>query len=387
MPLGEITDAPTLKKESPRETGERPSAEAGPALILIIDDDPSILAIYAAALRMAGHRVETASSAETALQLVEKECPDLIISDVNMPGLDGMAFTQEIRRHPHLQDTQIILMTGNSALANTRQAMNLGADDFLSKPLQLEELYASVQARLKRAEINRRVRCDLVADLRQKLGSTLPHEFLTPLAGILGLAEILRDEIETMPRHELKGLITDIERSGLRLHRTLRNYLWMMEIDRLPQMQPSLLSPQQASDLIDFATRTVTHRHARPFHLEKDLSGAQSFLAEGTAFEIIVEELLGNALQFSPDGQPIRLSLRGRQLRVIDEGKGLTPDQLRAVGAFKQFDRPEFEQQGLGLGLALVQRVCSAMGAHVHLISEAGKGTEAIITFQSPKDF
>lgn len=381
----------TAKTRCPKTRPEMADMQSPPlaeeqAFIMVIDDDPSILGIYSTALRMAGHRVATADSAESALNLVEREIPDLILSDINMPGLNGMAFLQEVRKHPNLQDTQIILMTGNNPMGNSRRAMNQGADDFLSKPIKLEELYACVSARLKRAEINRRLRRELMADLRQKLGSTLPHEFLTPLAGILGLAEIMREEIETMPRDEIKGFVLDIERSGLRLHRTLRNYLWILEADRWPDLKPAVTPPNRAAYLVDLAVQTVLRRHERPLHLERYFGEAGVLYVEETAFEIIAEELISNALQFSEKGRPISLSLSGRQLRVKDEGRGLTPDQVEAIGAFQQFDRKEMEQQGLGLGLALVKQLCEAMGATLEIASQYGKGTEVVVTFPLPPE-
>src|SRR5471030_1329480 len=108
-----------------------------------------------------------------------------------MPGNDGQAVLQQIRLDPELNTKQVVLMTGQTHLVTPRRGMELGADDFLVKPVSLGDLLRCVEARLQRAQIHWRVEDRMLTGLRTSLQSSLPHELFTPLGGIIGLADIL----------------------------------------------------------------------------------------------------------------------------------------------------------------------------------------------------
>jgi len=122
--------------------------------ILLLDDDENILSTFSLALRHHGYNVIEASSGEEGLELAKKHLPDLILSDISMPGKDGQAVLQSIRQHPELSTKQVVLMTGQTHLVTPRRGMELGADDFLVKPVSLGDLLRCIDARLKRAEVH-----------------------------------------------------------------------------------------------------------------------------------------------------------------------------------------------------------------------------------------
>src|SRR5690606_6058300 len=160
--------------------------------VLIIDDDPEILETFAYALSEEGLRVLTAPNAEDGITLARQHLPDLILTDIDLPGADGRSVLRRLRGDRELGAVQIVLMTGNSAIVTPRAGMELGADDFLLKPIEYETLVNCVRARLQRARIHWRVEDQVVAGLRANLSATLPHGCFTPLAGTLGPLQILR---------------------------------------------------------------------------------------------------------------------------------------------------------------------------------------------------
>ncbi len=96
----------------------------------------------------------------------------------------------------------------------------------------------------------------------------------------------------------------------------------------------------------------------------------------------IVEELVDNAFKFSRQGSSVSVELASdRRLVVTDQGRGMTPDEVERIGAFQQFDRKKYEQQGLGLGLILVQKMCALNRATFALESNPGRGTRAEVAF------
>ncbi|MDI1320950.1 MAG: sensor histidine kinase, partial [bacterium] len=206
----------------------------------------------------------------------------------------------------------------------------------------------------------------------------LPHEFFTPLAGVFGLTEMLEEELDDLGKDEIRPILRDILTSAKRLHRTLRNYLHIIALDAPNRPPAELLEGQQVTDAFTAGATAAFDRHRRAAADTLDSAGARLRCgpAECTA---LAEELVDNALNFSRKDSPVRVTFKpeGGKLRltVTDEGRGMTPKQLQQLGMFQQHDRKKFEQQGLGLGLALARRIMFRLGGELRIDSEPGKGT------------
>ena len=120
------------------------------ALILVAEDDNGTQRLISTALRNQGHDVLAAPDGMSAWRLIEMRCPDLIVSDVNMPGMTGFALLQRLREHTTLALTPFLLLTSLQERTDMRQGMLLGADDYLTKPLRPKELIEAVDAQLNR---------------------------------------------------------------------------------------------------------------------------------------------------------------------------------------------------------------------------------------------
>lgn len=352
--------------------------------LLVVDDDESILGTYGSALRHAGYNVFTAVTGTQGIELARRHLPDLILCDINMPGLDGRNVLQTLREDANLALKQIVLMTGNTRSITSRSGMEWGADDFLVKPIEFEELLACVKARLRRAALHWRVEDRIVNDLRTSLRSTLPHEFFTPLAGMLGLVEVLREQWTGLQPAEIADVLAEIDHSGWRLHRTLKNYLLALELEgklKSDKTECSALSRADLQNAISSGIENVDKRR----HRSNDISlqiGARTVYANAADLAVIVEELVENACSFSQPGTSIqvRLSAEG-VMSVSDQGRGMTAEQIQQIGAFQQFDRKKFEQQGLGLGLVIVRNLTALCGATLLVESKAGEGTTVKVAF------
>jgi DNA-binding response OmpR family regulator len=163
--------------------------------ILLVDDDQQLRKSFGVGLRLSGYHVIEASSGVTGLEMARQHLPDLILSDIHMPGGDGSDLLRDIRNDPEIKSKQVVLMTGRTDLVTSRKGMEEGADDFLVKPVSLQALRNCVQARFSRASISWRVEDQMLDQLRSSTPSQLPHEFYTPLAGIISLTEILRSDL------------------------------------------------------------------------------------------------------------------------------------------------------------------------------------------------
>jgi len=350
--------------------------------ILIVDDDTQLRKIFTMALARHGYRVIEADSGQAGLALARQHLPDLILSDIHMPGGDGSTLLRDIRRDPELRSKQVVLMTGRPDLVTPRRGMEEGADDFLVKPVDLKALMNCMEARFSRASINWRVEDEMLAELRSSIPPNLPHEFFTPLAGIIGLMEVLRSNPSLRVPPEVADIHRDVYQSAIRLHRTLRNYLLILDLQTgTPQDPPPLLPPDRIQKSIQAGIDEALRHNQRRDDMIIEIK-ACSVAIESEDLTRIVEELVDNACKFSRQGTPIHIQLTtDGQLTIADKGRGLTPEEIAHIGAFQQFDRKKHEQQGLGLGLVLVQRLTARCLAKFSMTSQPGSGTVAWIAF------
>ena len=350
--------------------------------ILMIDDDEAIRATYGMALRRAGHHVIEANSGPAGLVLARRHLPDLILTDIHMPGGDGASLLRDIRQDPELRAKQVVLMTGKPEEVTPRRGMEEGADDFLVKPVSLEALLACVKARFSRASISWRVEDDTLKNLRASIPPNLPHEFFTPMAGIVGLMEILESGYSRFSTDEVRAIHRDVHQSALRLNRTLRNYLLILDFQAATShaaIRP--LFPSEIETAIQAGVADALRLNDRRSDLSVRIE-PRPLAVKLADLSLMVEELVDNACKFSRQGTPLTVGLLADgRLTITDQGRGMTAEQIGRIGAFQQFDRKKFEQQGLGLGLILVQKLAVACHAEFSMSSEPGTGTQVQITF------
>lgn len=120
--------------------------------ILVIEDEPEMRRNLATILKLESFRVLQAENGRLGLELARAERPDLILCDVMMPELDGRAVLQALREHPETAATPFVFLTAKGERSDLRLGMNLGADDYLTKPVGKSDLLEAVSARLKRTE-------------------------------------------------------------------------------------------------------------------------------------------------------------------------------------------------------------------------------------------
>jgi len=168
------------------------------ARLLIVDDDPGTLLAVSAALRerFPDLRLDTASSAEAALLLSAATDYDVIISDIRMPGMDGVAFLKEIKRlRP---ETPVLLVTGHSNLDIEDHALRSGVYAFIEKPIELEQFLPTVARAMQRAQLARRVREEELKDSAHAVAQPLGWESTRVLERVQEVNEKIRRKIKSL---------------------------------------------------------------------------------------------------------------------------------------------------------------------------------------------
>jgi signal transduction histidine kinase len=352
--------------------------------VLIIDDEADLAATFALCLDDYGYRALTAIDAAMGWEMAHTYLPDLILCDIEMPGKDGRHLLQEMRADPVLADRQFVLMTGKPAFGNARAAMDLGADDFLLKPVPHALLLSCVTARLRRAQLSHRMNDGVVAQLREGLGSSLPQKFFVPLANILGITQVLDSELESADKKDIRRDLHSIQAAAHRLRRTVRNYLLIADLEGPKKTGPgALLDAEMIRAAVAKGVAAAAEPHHRSAQLSFEFAGAK-VRAYSTDISSLAEELVDNAMSYSRSGTDVKVRAwaDGAMLRfsVTDAGRGMTDQQLEYLRSPAQYDGPLLEQPGTGLGLMLVRKVASRLGGSLDLESEAGRGTTSRVS-------
>ncbi len=368
----------------------RPSV-ARVSTILVVEDEEPVRSLLTELLGGEGFRVFEASDGQAGLELAREHVPDLVISDVEMSGLTGHAMLQALQTDPATATIPFIFLTGRANRDDVRFGMTLGADDYITKPFDLNEILAAVRSRLARRQAIKNRFDEKLDSLRRNLLSSLPHELRTPLTGILGYAAILLEHPDQISREELIMAAQAIRTSGERLHRLVENFLLDAELWTTPGQGGELAlvaGRVEPADLRACASDVLTARaklHNREHDARLRLPASLAAITEPHLTKAL-DEIVDNAFRYSPSGTPIEIVSEqlGDQVRlsVVDYGRGFTPEQIRDVGAFVQFDRRRHEQQGLGLGLAIALRLAERYAGALEI--ESTPGTRTVVTLVLP---
>lgn len=331
--------------------------------ILLIDDEPEIRLLMWRILSDEKYEIIEAPDGPSGLELAEAQFPELIICDINMPGLDGFDVVERLRTNPRTRAIPLILITGLVSLPNMRRGMGLGADDFLPKPFSPEELLKTVQTQLEKTRTFREEANQSISELRSQLSLMLPHELITPLNGILGASEILMNEAGELEPAQTATFSNAINNSALRLHAVIKRVLLYAQIELLiSDTNKQSVLREGGSTPLKPALRSQVSKLGRDAGRESDMhwdSPDVQVPMREEHLNAILEELIGNALKFSEPNAPIKiLGIHCDdclQLEIRDEGRGMTVEEQTRIGAFVQFRRSMYEQQGVGLGLAIAK--------------------------------
>jgi signal transduction histidine kinase len=396
--------------------GTPPASADTTAHILVVDDEPVIREEIAEFLHIQGIRAEAVSSGETALQRLEADPSiDVMLSDIRMPGMDGLTLAKTaIDRRGEQHAIEVVMLTGHATVNDAAASARLRAIDFLVKPLSFNTLKATLlhahESARSRREKWRQSRAleavygdtvkqvgdlqSLVTELREALTeprhpdeagrnaflSVVNHELRTPLVPIIGLAELIEVESDTIDPGELRSLAHEIRLGGERLERA------MSRITTLADLIAGRVRAQAAASRPDRIVQTMQRLFAlrvaeRGQTLDVLTETARTIAADTARLQEVLEEVLDNASRFSPPGAAITLSVAddgdGVVFRVADTGPGMSPTEVElAARAFQQIDMSATRRvDGLGIGLPIAMRLAALIGATLTIASAPGRGT------------
>ncbi|NTV63249.1 MAG: response regulator [Oscillochloris sp.] len=365
--------------------------------ILIIDDDRHMRTALTALLEAQGHRIVTATAGAEGLQIAQAAPPDLVLLDVMMPGMDGFMVCEKLRGHPSTAEVPIVMITSLNDRSSRLRGIEAGADEFLTKPLDIHEVRLRVQT-LARVNRYRRLldeREQTVAALMQARDaaleasriksaflSTVSHELRTPLVGIMGLGELLLD---TQLTSEQSWLAEAMQRSGRQLLALISDILMYTSLDADITALQSL-----PFDIVAAITSVVESMRLRAeqkgLELRVTIDEALTAWVAGDEgyFNLMLTKLLDNAIKFTEVGAIDVIAQRQDEtpegltlaLQIRDSGIGVSA-AIRPL-LFKPFQQADGSTTrsygGLGLGLAISKRAVDQMGGIIGIAPGEGPG-------------
>jgi signal transduction histidine kinase len=362
--------------------------------ILVIDDESWLREMIRLALEQHGYEVVEAMDSAEGIAQAREQLPDLILCDVNMDKAGaGYTTLAKLREDAATAAIPFILMTGLADAAGMRHGMDLGADDYLPKPFKVDELYATVNARLRKAQTVREEAEKKLSLLRSQISLMLPHEMRTPLNGIISNAELLADSAGAFDAPTIAEMSREICQSGQRLERLIENFLIYAQLEIVasdPQSISRLRSAKttRPAELARAAAQAQAEKVGRMNDLILDLADAPLPMAEDY-FKKIAAELVQNALKFSNAGLSVRVRLRTVadevEFSVRDDGRGFTTEQINRIGAYMQFERKMQDVEGFGLGLAIAKKLVELHGGELLIESTPGIGSTVTVRLPGVK--
>lgn len=353
--------------------------------ILVIDDAEFILESTSTLLSFEGYEVVTANDGVEGVAAALEHKPDLILCDISMPNLDGYGVIDQIRSKEETNGIPFIFLTAFTEKQNMRMGMEKGADDFLVKPYTRDELLAAIDTQWKKYKMVEKKIQQKVEEVGKNLNYALPHEFRTVINQVKGSAKILSNEFENFKKDDIDEITDDIIDSCDRLLKITENFLIYVRIESYannPEMRGQLRASktdEPGALLYDMFSNVAT-RHNRMEDMKMGNIPDSIFVEiNSESFHKLVDELLDNAFKFSEKGKKVEVKMYTNNdflwTEIKDQGRGMSVEQIKNIGAYVQFERTIYEQQGVGLGLVIAKKLVEVHDGEFIIDSEEGSGT------------
>jgi signal transduction histidine kinase len=386
--------------------------------ILVADDSEMIREVLTSFLETLNYQVDVAADGQSALDKYTANRYDLIISDLQMPRLEGLSLLKRIKSLE--PDAQVILLTGHATLETAVEALRLGAYDYLLKPIEGMEVFgrlvgralqhgALIKENQRLVEQLRQANARLEAEvatrtielraaneslrsldkLKNDFVSVVSHELRTPMAVILLEAQMLVQKSRSLPPDKLNEIYQTFLTNARRLQIQIENLLDFSLIERgaLELECRSCSINQTIRDVLDLYEQRAAEKRLR-LSTELPVTAQLTVIADAPRLRSALVHLVDNAVKFTPEGGAINISMHGGvtlpgtttpavAIAVQDTGIGIPAElQQKLFTAFSQVDMSTTRRYGgMGMGLALAQRIVTAHQGKLTFKSEPNKGS------------
>jgi signal transduction histidine kinase len=367
---------------------------------VLVADDNADMREYLVRLLSPRWAVEAVEDGEAALDAALRHPPDLVLSDVMMPRMDGVALLQALRADPRTSSIPVVLLSARAGEEAVVGGLDTGADDYLVKPFSARELISRVGTHVEMARVRRtaaetlkelaETRAALLADLKQKnkeleaFSYSVSHDLRAPLRSIAGFSQALLEDCADQLDAKGADYLRRVRAAGQRMGELIDDLLQLSRVGRAELLCRRV-------DLSEIARTVVSELQKREpeRRVAVEIEEGLTVNADGRLMRVALDNLIGNAWKFTANAAQPRVELRseragkGPVFFVRDNGAGF--DMAHVEKLFRPFQRlhAASEFPGTGIGLATVHRIVDRHGGRVWAKSEVGQG--ATIYFAIPE--
>jgi two-component system sensor histidine kinase/response regulator len=358
--------------------------------ILLVEDDLNLMQGIQDILELHDYEVVTANNGLEALTVMN-QCltpPDLIVSDIMMPSMNGYQLFDEIRKNTRWAAIPFIFLTARGDKSDVRDGISRGVDDYMVKPFNAEDLLVVVDARLRRSKELKKLHTEEITDLKRGILTILNHEFRTPLTYIVAYADMLNQDTESLNYNEINTFLRSMNVGAERLRRLIENFILLVELEmgearNIYEWRKKPLDNLQ--EIIEGAWDPVLNaaqKKGLSLQVEPLPNPPAHVVGDAHYLKIALTCLFDNSIKFTdaPD-RLVTLSFAnaeqgGLLIAIADQGRGIPEPERDAIfDVMYQIDRATLEDQGAGIGLPIVKRIMDLHGGDLSLQSEVGVGS------------
>ena len=363
--------------------------------ILIVDDVVSNVLLLKILLTNEKFQVCTASNGKMCIEMAKSEHPDLILLDVMMPDLNGFDTAVILKKDPETQEIPIIFLTALNNPSDLVKGFQVGANDFLTKPFNKEELIMRVMHQIqlvaaKRIIIRQNEELKRTISNRDKMYSVIAHDLRSPMASIRMVLNLAVNVVsKDIVGEEIFGLLDKANRESEETHDLLDNLL------KWTKSQTGRLSVvYQELDLDDIVPGVVDifRMIAEMKKIELKYIPADEKLivhADNDMIKTIIRNFLSNAVKFTPEGKSVEVFYKREgdfaRISVRDHGVGIEPERVKTIFRTGETTYGTGGEEGSGLGLQLCQDFARKNGGEARVESTLGEGSTFSFTIPLTK--
>jgi signal transduction histidine kinase len=348
-----------------------------PRRLLIVDDEDIVIKSCHKVLGKSGYVIDSARSGEEGLRKAAATKYDVVVTDLKMPGIDGLEVLQRLKAANPQQ--VVVVFTGYANVSTARESLKRGAFDYVPKPFTAQELREVVANAVKKVD-------DRGSTAMLDLMAIVAHEFKSPVATVHTTAETLyRGYFGNLTPEQQHSLET-VLRNCQYLEDIIRSYidLTRMELDKLE------LTPQPVDlvrDVVDPVVNTPEYQdNFKKMRLVAHYDEVPRVAGDANLLKIVVNNLVNNAIKYGTPATDIRIDVGPRngrvRLSVFNEGAGISAADI-STRLFTRFGRLKQKGtegvKGSGLGLYICKQIVDRHGGTIDVCSEPGKFAQFVV--------
>ncbi len=353
--------------------------------ILIVDDVVSNVLLLKILLTNEKFQVCTANCGNACIEQAKKEHPDLILLDVMMPDISGFDTAVILKKDPETKDIPIIFLTALNTPADLVKGFQVGANDFLTKPFNKEELVMRVVQQIslvaaKRIIIRQNEELRRTISNRDKMYSVIAHDLRSPMASIRMVLNLAVSVISPdVVGEEIYDLLDKANRESEDTHDLLDNLLkWTKsQTGRLNVVYQDFDLDDVVPGVVDIFKMIAEMKKIKLQYIPSDEK--LSVHADNDMIKTIIRNLISNAVKFTPDGKGIEVFCKREgdfaRICVRDHGVGIAPDRIDSIFHKGETTYGTGGEEGSGLGLQLCQDFARKNGGEAMVESVLGEGS------------